>query len=94
MPTFRGQAVRQGETPTARAIRERARARRAPRSITGMSAVNKAFPNNSRKQASVWAAIRKLRSNPNSDLYTMPKASFLAKFKNTHGIAYPYKVPK
>ena len=104
MATFRGRAVRSsaargqalgtGETPRARAARERARQQRAPRSITGMSAIEKAFPGSSAKQSAVWAAIRKLRSNADSDLYTMPKASFLVKFKSTHGMAYPYKVPK
>jgi len=102
MATFRGRAVRAGaaggqlatgETPRARAIRERARQRRGPRSITGMAAIEKAFPGNSTKQATVWAAVRKLRSNSSSDLYTMPKTRFLAKFRAAQGMAYPYRVP-
>ena len=102
MATFRGRAVRStaargqvtgGETPRAAAIRERARARRGPRSVTGMAAIEKAFPGNSTKQAAVWAAVRKLRGNSSSDLYTMPKTRFLAKFRAAQGMAYPYRVP-
>jgi len=100
MPTFRGQAVRSsnqtGETPTARRMREKARARRTPAArghIGGLAAIRRAFPGDYDKQLSVEVAITSLRSDRDSVLYTQPKQAFLADFRAKHGIAYPYKVP-
>ena len=100
MPTHRGQAVRSGggggQSTGSRieAYREAARERRAPRRVTGMSAIDRAFPGNRTKQTAVWAAIRDLRSDRDSKLYKGSKASFLTWFDNKYGMRYPYQVPK
>lgn len=103
MATFRGRAVRAGsafgqtgETATAAAARARARERRRPLvrgQVGGIAALRRAFSGDQAKVDTVLHAIRRLRSDRDSMLYTMPRQRFLTQFKETHGVAYPYRVP-
>lgn len=73
---------------TAEGLKKMKRTLRGPHRVTGRGRIVGGLT------STQLSDIRKLRSNRNSNLYTMNKQDFRGWFYRSHGYSYPYNIPK